>query len=145
MAVLFGLRTTFPIVDIEKVQLKFLRLAANHCGLPMPFNCHNYDSILDFKNWSTLCKRRMASDIIFIWKIVNGFINCPGIINILSLNVPLKNFRCNELLYIKPHRSNYGYYSSFNKMILNVNFYFHHFNIFSDLILIIRNILQRML
>ncbi|KAI4484391.1 hypothetical protein M0802_013100 [Mischocyttarus mexicanus] len=72
--------------DVEKVQHKFLRLAANHCGQPMPFSCHNYDFILDTMNLSTL-----------------SLINCPDIINNLSLNVPSKYFRCNELLYIEPH------------------------------------------
>ncbi|KAI4480460.1 hypothetical protein M0802_014200 [Mischocyttarus mexicanus] len=40
--------------DIERVQHKFLRLAAKHCGHPMPFDCHNYDSILDRMSLSTL-------------------------------------------------------------------------------------------
>ncbi|KAI4474701.1 hypothetical protein M0802_015486 [Mischocyttarus mexicanus] len=40
--------------DIERVQHKILRLAANHCGHPMPFDCHNYDCILDRMNLFTV-------------------------------------------------------------------------------------------
>ncbi|KAI4490302.1 hypothetical protein M0802_010770 [Mischocyttarus mexicanus] len=64
----------FHNYDVEKVQYKFQRLATKHCDQPMPFSCYNYD-------------------IIFLCKIAKGLINCPDIINILSLNVPSKNFR----------------------------------------------------
>ncbi|KAI4486258.1 hypothetical protein M0802_012427 [Mischocyttarus mexicanus] len=77
--------------DIERVQYKILRLAAKHCGHPMPFDCHNYDSILDRMNLSTLSKRRMIADIIFVCKTAHGLINCSDIVNIFSLNVPMKN------------------------------------------------------
>ncbi|KAI4494148.1 hypothetical protein M0802_009182 [Mischocyttarus mexicanus] len=131
--------------DIEKVQHKFLRLAANHCGHPMPFYCHNYDSILDRMNLSTLSKRRMIADIIFVCKTANGLINCSDIVNIFSLNVPLKNLRSRELLHILPHSTSYSYYSSFNRMFSNVNRYCNHFDIFSQSISTVRNILNRTL
>ncbi|KAI4479461.1 hypothetical protein M0802_014375 [Mischocyttarus mexicanus] len=62
--------------NIKRVQHKFLRLAAKHCGHPMPFDCLNYDSILDRMNLSTLSKRRMIADIIFVFKTARGLINC---------------------------------------------------------------------
>ncbi|KAI4485700.1 hypothetical protein M0802_012585 [Mischocyttarus mexicanus] len=106
--------------DTEKVQHKFLRLAANHCGHPKPFDCHNYDSILDRMNLSTLSKRRMIADIILVCKTAHDLINCSDIVNIFSLNVPMKNLRSRELLHILPHNTSYSYYSSFNRMFSNL-------------------------
>ncbi|KAI4488704.1 hypothetical protein M0802_011314 [Mischocyttarus mexicanus] len=131
--------------DIERVQHKFLRLAVNHCNHPMPFDSHNYDSILDRMNLSTLSKRRMIADIIFVCKTAHGLINCSDIVNIFSLNVLMKNLGSLELLHILPHNTSYSYYSSFNRISSNVNSYCNHFDIFSQSIFIARNILNRTL
>ncbi|KAI4473000.1 hypothetical protein M0802_016374 [Mischocyttarus mexicanus] len=49
--------------DIERVQHKILKLAANHCGHPMPFDCHNYDSILDRVNVGLILMLSLLRDV----------------------------------------------------------------------------------
>ncbi|KAJ8982416.1 hypothetical protein NQ317_017218 [Molorchus minor] len=91
---------------LERVQHKFLR----YCGykLNYPVINHNYDDLMKILNLPTLERRRIHADIIFIYKLLNGIIVCPDLLEIISFNVPNRLLRHYNTFHIRHHSTNYG-------------------------------------
>ncbi|MBV2145382.1 MAG: hypothetical protein KTM48_01385, partial [Wolbachia endosymbiont of Pissodes strobi] len=65
----------------------------------------NYDDIGKLLNLPKLKARRDYLDVVFLYKIVNGIVDCPGILERVSLLVPQVNLRHNELFHIEYRRT----------------------------------------
>jgi hypothetical protein len=79
------------INKLEKVQRIFLRFYAYKT---MRLN-QNMDVIANFAGLKSLKTRRLVFDTTFVYKILNGEINCPELLQKIDLKVPSFNFRHN--------------------------------------------------
>lgn len=114
------------VKTLERTQHKFLRFCS--FKLNNPIINHDYTDILILLNLKTLEERRVHSDIIFIFKLINGFIVCPDLLNIINFNVPTRILRNQHTFNIQHHSTNYGRNSPIDRSLRAINDY--NLNIF---------------
>lgn len=90
---------------VERVQKKFIKFAlvSLHFNQPMP----TYESRCRLIRLPLLYKRRSLQSIMFIYKIICGFIDSPYLLNLISFNVPSRRLRHFEFFHLPCHRTNY--------------------------------------
>jgi len=76
-----------------------------------------YQPLLDFFDIASLSERRKIYDMKFIFKLVNGFINCLIILDSLNFNVPQCRTRSTTMFYVSTHKTNYASASPMNRII----------------------------
>lgn len=79
---------------IEQVLKRFMYHLAymdNKCKL-----LRSYQSRLDFYNVMPLYKRRKVADIVMLYKIVNGLVDCPNILEKIKIRVPRPGSRLKQ-------------------------------------------------
>ena len=64
---------------------------------------------------TSLADRRKINDMKFLFKIVNGYLNCPELLNCLNFNVPHCRTRFANTFYIPFQRTNYALGSLINR------------------------------
>lgn len=116
--------------NMENVQHKFLRLDVKSSEYQMPFDSHNYDNVLNSLNLSTLSRRTIMSDIIFISEIAKGIVDCLDTILLLFLNVSVLRSLKSHLLFHTQHRT--LYYNCINRIVNYVNSYHTSRDIFGQ-------------
>lgn len=116
---------------IEAVQRRFIRFALR--GLPWvdSYNLPPYRDRLKLINLQSLKKRRDVADILFIHQLLSGNIDCPSLLQIISLNTNPRNLRSVPLFRLVPHRTNYGLHEPMSRMLHKANnipniFNFHY-------------------
>ena len=113
---------------IERVQWKFLRFAAYKCGIRME-NYHRSD-MLTRLNLCSLEQRRLTYDMCYVFKLINGLIDCPQLVSLVQLNVPSRSLRRVELFSIPFHSTNYGMHSPVERTLRVFNTYKDQLTIF---------------
>lgn len=106
---------------IEAVQRRFLRFALR--GLPWT-DTHNlppYVDRLKLINLQSLESRRDTADILFVHQLVAGYIDCPALLEMISLNTNPRNLRSVPLFRLASHRTNYGHYEPMARMLRKAN------------------------
>ena len=113
------------ISSIERVQHKFLRFAARILGMPMDRTDHNYGPLMDLLNIPSLVDRRHVADMMFLYNLLNGHIDCPVLTSLVSFNAPQRHLRSRPLF--SPRSAQYRHYSvdPFNRAMSVAN---QHFN-----------------
>ena len=66
--------------------------------------CHTYQPIRAKLGLMTLKKRRIISDLLFIYKLLYDNIDYSGILQHIKFYAPIRNIRRTSLFYIEPHR-----------------------------------------
>ena len=84
---------------IERVQHKSLRLAMRASGCPMQFSDHDYSPALLKIRLSILSDRRMCSDILFLYKVLHGQINCQELVALINFHAPQRSLHPRPFLY----------------------------------------------
>ncbi|XP_017765770.1 PREDICTED: uncharacterized protein LOC108554869 [Eufriesea mexicana] len=97
-----------------------LPLVSRHIGQPKSVTCHNYEFILSSLNLIMLERRREISDILLVYKVLNGPINCSDILE-FSINIPTSLLRRYIFVHIQQRKTAFAYYSDINRIIINVN------------------------
>ncbi|XP_054287986.1 uncharacterized protein LOC129003715 [Macrosteles quadrilineatus] len=95
---------------LEALQRRFLRLVGVQLGfayLDVPV-----EELSSNLNLSPLALRRDVADVILLWKIVNGHMNCPDLLAEIDLRVPT-NTRSRDLLGRRYHSTNFDFNSPF--------------------------------
>ena len=95
---------------IERIQHKFLRLAMRTSGRPMLFSDHNYGPALLKTRLHTLSDRRVCSDLLFIYKVFHGQINCQELVERICFHAPQRSLRPRPLFVSRV--PTYHYYSA---------------------------------
>lgn len=90
---------------IETLQKKFIRFLCYR--LKERYNSNIYYELCRKHHLLPLVKRREISDITFLLKLASGSIDCPSLLSRISLKVPTRNLRQNELLHLPTASSNY--------------------------------------
>lgn len=68
----------------EWIQHFFLRFPAYKSGCPMNVRDHDYTPIA--AKYYPLATRRLADEAIFLLKILNGFVDCPQLLNVINFH-----------------------------------------------------------
>ena len=105
------------IQNIEKVQRRYSRYISFKFRLP----AQSYDGLKRRLCLDSLSGRRAKSDIYFLFKLVNGIIDCPDLLNMINFRVPSRSTRDHSLFAVDRHRCNYGMSSPIARMINNSN------------------------
>jgi hypothetical protein len=77
--------------NIERVQNKLLRFINYRLGIPI--NEINYPEIRNMCGLQTLSERRSISDMVFLYKLINGLIDSPQILQMVNLHIPKRTTR----------------------------------------------------
>ena len=59
----------------------------------MRFNDHDHGPALLKTRLSTLCDRRVISDLLFLYKVFHGQINCRELVSLICFNAPQRSLR----------------------------------------------------
>jgi len=96
-----------PIHSLEAIQNRFLRILSNKCNIQrLPHT--SYEPLLSYLNMNTLQVRRVKHDICFIYKLLNGYVNCPDLLSDVSFLVPGHTTRQTYTFYVPFQRTLYG-------------------------------------
>lgn len=107
--------------QLEKVQNKFLRI----CGYKMGLRREDYDYsfILSQLKMNTLETRRTQFELYFLHKLINGYVNCPEILDLVKFNTPTRRTRNSDLFFVDFHSTNYGINEVISRMLRTANSY----------------------
>ena len=88
------------INKIEHVQLKFERYLCSKCNLDYSLHdylywCHNFGI-------PTLAQRCTSMMVLFIYKLLRGFISCSELLSLICFNIPTRNVR-HRVLFVLPY------------------------------------------
>lgn len=102
---------------LERIQKRFLyqlTYANNNCKA-----LTSYEARLTAYSLKSLNDRRKISDVMFLYKVINGFILCPDFLTNINIAVPRKGSRlCNRRTFTLPHtRTNVGQHSPLYRML----------------------------
>jgi hypothetical protein len=95
----------------ERVQRRFLHLIAykrRMQSINNPFESISLNSIQDSLNLDPLVNRRKYTDICFLFKLINGVISCPELLQSINFHVPKFHSRSCPTFEIPFHRTSYG-------------------------------------
>ena len=84
---------------IERVQKKFTRVLCYRSNID--YKSFDYIDRCSFFNLQTLSSRRQICDLIYLHKIINNKINCPYLVNEITLYAPTRVMRRKPLFYVK--------------------------------------------
>ena len=102
-------------IDIEKVQHKFV----NYCLYRDRLAGDNV--IAANLNLRSLKFRRVVADLCFVYKLLNGLVDCPALLSRIKFKVPARNLRNCQLFCIDYHRTNYGIHSPLVRTLKALN------------------------
>jgi len=99
---------------LESIQNRFLRFLSYKCNIPrLPHS--PYNPLLSTLNMSSLAVRRNILDFKFLFKLVNGYIDCPELLSFINLYVPQRQIRNTYTFHNHLHRTNYIMNSPLNR------------------------------
>ena len=98
-------------------------------------------------NLALLESRRIFINILVLFKVTNGIIDCPELLPSISLRVPQRHTRSEDLcvLHVGIHRTNYGFNSPLVRMCRQYNAYCSDLDVFSIPLGVFVNTLRRRL
>lgn len=116
---------------IEAIQRRFVRLALRHLPWQDPLNLPPYEDRCKLIGMTPLYKRRQQAGILFVAKVLLNELDCPSILEMMSLNVPTRQLRTSVFFHVPFHRTNYGRNDPILKMCRSFNdvSYLFDFNI----------------
>jgi len=95
-----------PIKSVESIQNRFLSVLRHKCIVLRPAHSSYQPIILQFK-LDSLKGRTIKFDINFIFKLINGFIDCPTLLSKLMFLVPSHTTRQTDTFYTPFQRTIY--------------------------------------
>lgn len=110
------------IMQIEAVQRRFLRTLAFKANMNIRGDNYyiNYNLITNNFSINTLEARRSFADAYFLFKLINGVIDCSSLLQCIYFNT-IHRTRGSVLFHVPFHSTNYGYYSPVARMCRSLN------------------------
>jgi hypothetical protein len=112
---------------IESIQKKLLKVLTYRCNVGRL----NYSSACVKFNLPPLEARRDYLDVLFIFKILNNFIDSISLLSCVHFRVPRGSSRSTVPFFIDFSRTNYIKYSYFRRVLHFYNLYLSHIDIFN--------------
>lgn len=119
-------------VELERVQHKFLCIAARKLHCPMSTFEHDYTHIINSLKHLTLKNRRVLHDLLFAHQILNGTISSSELLYLFGLVASPVALRRRDVLHQGTHRTNYGQFDCINRIFSNVNKFSDSLNFFGS-------------
>jgi hypothetical protein len=128
---------------MESIQNRFLRIIQFRCCIERAPHS-SYQPLLSYLKLETLVNRRKRLDLCFIFKLTNGYINCPEQHSLLNFNIQNRRIRQFNTFYVQLQCYNYGQNAPINRLMklanyLNVDLFssvsLNHFNFYLNNIL----------
>lgn len=113
---------------LERVQRKFLRYV--QFKLRQPVIEIRYNALMSDLNLPLLSTRRTINDILILFKLLNNLIDCPQMLSVINIRVPVKSTRLHHLFHSDNHSTNYSYHSPLVRFHRTANTYTDLFDIF---------------
>ena len=111
------------IARIESIQKRFLRFALGDLPWTDPLRLPPYTNRLRLLNMPTLQRHRDYLRLSFLVNLINGKIDCPGLLAKLNIRINSRNLRSTEFFSLNNYHTNYGRFSSLNSMLIIYNEY----------------------
>lgn len=92
------------IIRLERLQRRFVRLVGTRLG--MPFFEVPVEDLMTQLNLCPLATRRDLADLFFLFKLINGMLDCPDLLSMVNFRIP-RSTRSTELFAHQHHRTNY--------------------------------------
>ncbi|XP_045455269.1 uncharacterized protein LOC123664948 [Melitaea cinxia] len=105
---------------IERIQRKFLRILAYRQNVGY---LRDYRSRLEHFKMTSLEDRRRMHDLVFLYKLINGVLDCPQLLNKLDIYVPTRIPRHGKYkpFAVKRSYTNLGSNSPINRLVREYN------------------------
>lgn len=110
-----------PILSIERVQKKFVRFVLRSLPWNDPDNLPPYPDRCQLISLEPLTVRRVKMQRLFVFDILNGAIDCPALLEQISLQIPSRRLRNTPMIAIPYHRTNYGFNNPFDSCLRSFN------------------------
>lgn len=107
------------ITQLEKVQRRFFKSAIFILEGTYPTRGTSQEFFLNKFEMSSLIRRRVMYSIIFLYKIINGEINCTSLTSLINYHTPRLNARTNNILMLPTSRTNLLISSPLHQMCIN--------------------------
>ena len=88
---------------LESVQHLFLRMASWKTDFALSQFDHDYSHISKYLGICSLQSNRKFSHLMFLFKLLNGFIDCPDLVKLVNFHVPGRVLRRSGLLFSSSH------------------------------------------
>ena len=82
---------------------------------------YTYCQMRNLLSLDSLETRRLKSDLIFLFKLFNGYLSSSDLLYVFGLNCPKKSLRSNPLFFTPLHRTNYGFSSTVARLTREAN------------------------
>jgi len=115
-SVIWSPSSAVHIQSLEAIKNRFLRFISYKCNIPRSLHTE-YIPLLIKLNMTGLAARKNIIDLKFLYKTVNGLINCPELLSSLNFNVPQCQTRSKKTFYIQLQRTNYALVSPLNRLM----------------------------
>lgn len=119
------------IERLEKLQQRFLYHLSYSNNLGSKLD--SYGSRLYHFKMSSLQKRRNSADLVFLHKLIHGYIDSPSLLAKIEFDIPRPSSRLiNRKTFSLPHsRTNYGHHSCLYRICCSYNNICHDVDIFN--------------
>jgi hypothetical protein len=118
-SVLWDPHTASSSFEIERVQRCFLSFAAYVLKIEHPQ--HDYSNVLNYLSLSSLADRRVAANLNFLSKLVDGSIDSPNLLSQVNFRVPPRSLRFHAPFVVPVHDTNYGRNHPIHRMMRLAN------------------------
>lgn len=112
------------INSLERVQKRFINLQCFYSGESYEENDINYFDQCQRYNLSILRDRRMLLDMVFLFKLLNGFYNTP-LVTLFNFYIPNHVIRSKQFFRVSSFRIDICKFSSINRLQMTYNFLFN--------------------
>lgn len=116
-------------IRIEQVQNKFAKYML--LKLHYPYKDVIYDTRLLLCGLKSLEQRRSDAQLLFLFKLIHGDINCSSLLAEIYMACPVRRTRHVRLFYERRHRTNYGMTALTDRLLVNYNRHFSNIDIFN--------------
>jgi hypothetical protein len=103
------------------VQRRFIRYALRGLGWTDMHDLPPYEDRCALLHLDTLAKRRSVACVMFIFDVLSGRVNSPGLLFVLNLIAPRYSTRGTEFLRIDFLRTNYGVHEPMSSAMRQFN------------------------
>ena len=122
--------STNHLQSLDRVQNNFLRFISFQCKINrIPHS--NYEGLLQYLNIKSLNTRRITCNLIFLFKLINNFIDCPELLELINFKYPSRLTRTKQLFYIDNYKSRYLFFSPHALLMINGNMLNFEIDIFN--------------
>ena len=106
---------------LESIQKQFLLFALRHLHFRDNFHLPPYVNRLKLLNLSTISQRRELAEALFVFDLLTANINCPNLVQSLTLNPFPRTLRHPRLLLSFSYKSRYTQNEPINRCIATFN------------------------